>query len=303
MQEFPYSRHSSYEELCQLVDAFKPRDVYPCTVDEENWIPEDSVESLFGRFCSDTTFAHDRKMEMLASRRPSSISEMDDYGSQSLTSSRAASVESRLSDDMETVTRVIKRPYPGTAHSYGNLSEQDKQAKRPRLSLPPAHKDHESAGISREWFDKMKKSFQEPPSRSQTSSTKNERTSRSDARPLGGTKMEPIELPDATPPSSDDDDDDGNFLSDEIPEPNSASQPAQASPSGPETQISISDAAFESAFESQSPLRTPTGKAKLDKVQRRKTAYKAAKDINGFWEDDHALISSFDGHGEEEIEL
>lgn len=34
---FPYSRHSSYQELCDLVSAFKPKDVYPCTVDEDNW--------------------------------------------------------------------------------------------------------------------------------------------------------------------------------------------------------------------------------------------------------------------------
>lgn len=34
---FPYSRHSSYDELCHLVEAFKPNDIYPCTVDELNW--------------------------------------------------------------------------------------------------------------------------------------------------------------------------------------------------------------------------------------------------------------------------
>lgn len=34
---FPYSRHSSYPELLDLVKIFKPKDVYPCTVDEEGW--------------------------------------------------------------------------------------------------------------------------------------------------------------------------------------------------------------------------------------------------------------------------
>jgi len=34
---FPYSRHSSYSELCLLVDVFKPKDVFPCTVDKANW--------------------------------------------------------------------------------------------------------------------------------------------------------------------------------------------------------------------------------------------------------------------------
>jgi hypothetical protein len=35
---FPYSRHSSYQELCDLVEAFNPKDIYPCTVDEGFWI-------------------------------------------------------------------------------------------------------------------------------------------------------------------------------------------------------------------------------------------------------------------------
>lgn len=34
---FPYSRHSSYPELCDLVKAFTPKDVFPCTVDETKW--------------------------------------------------------------------------------------------------------------------------------------------------------------------------------------------------------------------------------------------------------------------------
>lgn len=34
---FPYSRHSSYEELCHLIREFNPKDIYPCTVDEANW--------------------------------------------------------------------------------------------------------------------------------------------------------------------------------------------------------------------------------------------------------------------------
>lgn len=36
--QFPYSRHSSYPELCQLVNIFRPRDVWPCTVHEMDWI-------------------------------------------------------------------------------------------------------------------------------------------------------------------------------------------------------------------------------------------------------------------------
>lgn len=34
---FPYARHSSYPEICELVDLFKPRDVWPCIEDPMEW--------------------------------------------------------------------------------------------------------------------------------------------------------------------------------------------------------------------------------------------------------------------------
>ncbi|KAH2316420.1 hypothetical protein KXV47_001110 [Aspergillus fumigatus] len=59
---FPYSRHSSYEELCELVSAFKPRDVYPCTVDALEWDEDVSMRNLFGQLCSGHEFVHDQYM-------------------------------------------------------------------------------------------------------------------------------------------------------------------------------------------------------------------------------------------------
>lgn len=47
---FPYSRHSSYPELCDLVRAFKPKDVYLCTVNEEKWNDGTFCYTLLGRF-------------------------------------------------------------------------------------------------------------------------------------------------------------------------------------------------------------------------------------------------------------
>jgi hypothetical protein len=61
-QTFPYSRHSSYAELCELVSAFKPKDVFPCTVDRATWNDLVSMESLFGHLCSAKHFAHDKHM-------------------------------------------------------------------------------------------------------------------------------------------------------------------------------------------------------------------------------------------------
>ncbi|KAI9367456.1 hypothetical protein BJX61DRAFT_304200 [Aspergillus egyptiacus] len=63
---FPYSRHSSYSELCELVAAFKPRDIYPCTVDPSDWDEDISMQSLFGHLCSGDKFVHDRYMRDIA---------------------------------------------------------------------------------------------------------------------------------------------------------------------------------------------------------------------------------------------
>ncbi|RAL17580.1 putative DNA repair protein [Aspergillus homomorphus CBS 101889] len=57
---FPYSRHSSYSELCDLVAAFKPKDIHPCTVDPVTWTEDISMQNLFGHLCSGTDFAHDQ---------------------------------------------------------------------------------------------------------------------------------------------------------------------------------------------------------------------------------------------------
>ncbi|PYH44804.1 putative DNA repair protein [Aspergillus saccharolyticus JOP 1030-1] len=62
---FPYSRHSSYTELCDLVAAFRPKDIHPCTVDPGTWTEEVSMQNLFGHLCSATVFAHDELMRHL----------------------------------------------------------------------------------------------------------------------------------------------------------------------------------------------------------------------------------------------
>ena len=57
---FPFSRHSSYPELCHLISAFRPKDVWPCTVDRDKWARNGtSIQKLFGAHCSGTEFRHD----------------------------------------------------------------------------------------------------------------------------------------------------------------------------------------------------------------------------------------------------
>lgn len=59
---FPYSRHSSYSELCEFVAAFRPKDICPCTVDEAHWSEDVSMRALFGEHCSGDVFVHDKAM-------------------------------------------------------------------------------------------------------------------------------------------------------------------------------------------------------------------------------------------------
>lgn len=44
--KFPYSRHSSYRELCHLLQILRPKDVWPCTVDPVRWAREGVISGF-----------------------------------------------------------------------------------------------------------------------------------------------------------------------------------------------------------------------------------------------------------------
>jgi hypothetical protein len=96
---FPYSRHSSYSELCELVTAFRPKEVYPCTVDEENWTADSSMRMLFGHLCSGDVFAHDEEMM----RR-------DDHRTTTVEDSQATTIRTR-STQIESTTESQPSQY------------------------------------------------------------------------------------------------------------------------------------------------------------------------------------------------
>ncbi|KAI8965373.1 Metallo-hydrolase/oxidoreductase [Daldinia sp. FL1419] len=60
---FPYARHSSLPELRHFVETFKPRDIWPCTVDLKHWAEKDiNMKKLFGDICSGDLFEYDLLM-------------------------------------------------------------------------------------------------------------------------------------------------------------------------------------------------------------------------------------------------
>uniref|UniRef100_A0A0D2XR00 DNA repair metallo-beta-lactamase domain-containing protein n=1 Tax=Fusarium oxysporum (strain Fo5176) TaxID=660025 RepID=A0A0D2XR00_FUSOF len=74
---FPYSRHSSLPELCHFVEAFRPLDVWPCTVNNAEWLKNDDGHQQHG---SQTTIGPDsvpsspvRESQGASQKRPVNI--------------------------------------------------------------------------------------------------------------------------------------------------------------------------------------------------------------------------------------
>lgn len=342
--EFPYSRHSSYEELCDLVKAFEPADVYPCTINEDYMDLGVSVKDLFGHLCFGSTFAHDEEMKKLASQRETLEKRTNDRDSQTMTSSREGSVdhrntspvsllrsasdpESHTLDDLE---RVPKRPCTSPAFPGNHPGDLDTRS-LPIEVLSPKRKLPEFGQSFRGYLRQSKREkilltpkSTDPPSSHAGDYTSSSRTAiyghqessaashlkidpnadtlqnrRLANRPVDvrhGTQAEPIELSDGDPSSQGNEA--GDFLLEKMPEPDDMPNALNESQLDPETQVTLSDAAFESQSSHDS---NPDIKAM--KLQQRKEAYKAAKEPRGIWGIDHGLISSNAHHGEEEVEL
>ncbi|KAK3384414.1 hypothetical protein B0T24DRAFT_83307 [Lasiosphaeria ovina] len=92
---FPYSRHSSYQELCHLVGAFRPRDVWPCTVSPAEWYEKHiTIADLFGRLCSGESvkFRHDELMKPEYAKLASILGPLPAWDSQASTTTTSSSV-------------------------------------------------------------------------------------------------------------------------------------------------------------------------------------------------------------------
>ncbi|EPE10493.1 artemis protein [Ophiostoma piceae UAMH 11346] len=70
---FPYSRHSSYEEQCDLLEKLRPRDVWPCTVNKDTWFRNGNV------------FRHDEEVASKYSEQDPTLYEVDDCQMSELT--------------------------------------------------------------------------------------------------------------------------------------------------------------------------------------------------------------------------
>ncbi|KAM5370941.1 hypothetical protein ACJZ2D_008254 [Fusarium nematophilum] len=151
---FPYSRHSSYPELCHFVEAFRPRDVWPCTVSPIEWLKNGtSIESLFGRFCSGNVFQHDIFMRSFAERHAlndprrqhDSQTTVNSFQLPSSPPNEVYSPEDLVPRDFSSIPTgripiTLVSPPPATQDEVDTAPEQSAQA--PQASSPSALNGH-----------------------------------------------------------------------------------------------------------------------------------------------------------------
>ena len=300
-----------------------------------------SIEGLFGHLCFGSTYAHDEDMRKLANRRGNFNCRTDDRDLQTMTSSRDGTVDQRdtspvsllgsaldpESHALDDLKRLPKRPrtsppfpvnqqgdlglpteilsprrklpeFEQSFRSYHRQRKREKIVPNSKSSDPPCNRVGGYTGTSRTalFGHQGSSAALHLQDHQKLDTLQNGRLASSPVDVHCGTQADPIELSDRD--SSSQGNEACDFLLEEMPEPDDIPNALNESLLDPETQITLSDA----AFESQSS-HTSNSDIKAMRLQKRKEAYKAAKDPSGIWETDHGLISSNAHHGEEELEL
>lgn len=128
---FPYSRHSSYKELCHLISAFRPLDVFPCTFDAQSRSEEESIETLFGRYCSGNTFSYDLMIRSSERRAKDKVTVRNSPDEKDFRQDCQQSGEGHYGPEQNTMPSILASP---SSTGY-NISPQGMPAlKRRRLS-------------------------------------------------------------------------------------------------------------------------------------------------------------------------
>lgn len=155
---FPYSRHSSYQELCHLVGTLRPKDVWPCTVSPSDWLERGmcapfvvpswlansgtlglSIEALFGEFCAGDVFVHDTRMAALYPTLPQK--EKETHDSQSTEHSVDADDEQHRGPAPETATveppplsQLIEKANSSQATTISCVDEEEEHEADPTIN-------------------------------------------------------------------------------------------------------------------------------------------------------------------------
>ncbi|TPX21520.1 hypothetical protein DIZ76_015479 [Coccidioides immitis] len=141
---FPYSRHSSYDELCSLVSAFRPKDVYPCTVDAGSWTESVSMENLFSHLCLGSIFAHDAEMRAIVKQdesRPRKKVRRNSDASSAAASTQRSNIDASFPQAASSPKSPQALEYPVIVLS----SDSEGQNSQPGKGQPAEHLDFATA--------------------------------------------------------------------------------------------------------------------------------------------------------------
>jgi hypothetical protein len=140
---FPYSRHSSYNELCLLIKAFKPRDIFPCTVNKRGWTMAHSMSFMFGHlYDSPLLCRHDQYMLSQAPQPPTRKASKRTHSHDPATASTQH--PDQVAKDQQPATEKTRapEPIPNIPSAIDAADQTDQSNKRARVD------DDEATGIS-----------------------------------------------------------------------------------------------------------------------------------------------------------
>jgi hypothetical protein len=274
---FPYSRHSSYMELCELVSAFKPKDVYPCTVNLDTWSEDVSMQSLFGHLCSGDEFSHDQYMREAIGEIGGILKKTARHtDSSSRTSTQESGVAFSTSDENGSAGAIVINNV--SLPLNGNKCNREDEGK----DSPSTQSKIRSIG------NRLEEMKNEILFNGKLSASQNQRTNSQDDRQLSW-----------------------DISEDEDSETDTTSQCCSPIIIGADSQLSLPDSAFDSQEEGlQTPLTQDSNDADTTDVRSnglsirtRKAAYDAARSRTYDAWSQVALLSAGNNHTEAEIEL
>ncbi|KAJ5824008.1 DNA repair metallo-beta-lactamase [Penicillium robsamsonii] len=306
---FPYSRHSSYSELCELVAAFQPKDIYPCTVDPTTWNEDVSIRRLFGHLCSGNIFSHDTHM------RQSLTNDVDDEGY--LRARKRARYDIDLStqstqetssgiEDFSLDTAGASQHYDQKHYPLHNLSQPEETARAKRNEIRQAHRylqEHPEPGLFQvnplpsTWPAEKEDSF-DPESDEASEAEDTLMPDQPDSEP-SATGLRLRSEPSTSTKIID-------LTGDGTTSPHPITQQTESQHTDV-LSLSVSESAFDSPDQNsvENGLRDPPrGEEIVNRSRRaRVAAYLAAREGTFSAWTDVSLVSAGDNHTEEEIEL
>ena len=292
-----------------MIKAFQPKDIYPCTFRAEDWSEDTSISSLFGDICGNPVFSYDEEMRVRSKERAQAAGNHNTIGDLRVEASTVAKLLGLAGPKRKAPP---EDPPIGERFSSHLPLDDDHRAKRSRSGstdsaaflTPDDAAEGTSAMSPGTAVAKLRSHFNNHLAASRQSESRKSSTE--------GTKAVPIDISDdekqsfVTPRNDAADltqQDASNHTKENKAGEDSAEQARtedEESQDATETQITLSDTAFESQDFGPATADGRDGGA----VEHRKEAYMLVRDgMRTSRELELGLVSAGEGHRNEEMEL